>query len=122
MTTTINFNGSKFAGDGPDSIEVFKERLRTEPLDPMFEEYGCFAYAKEGHEGYIRFWGNFYNLSAAFSIDTNDDDLIVELVKLIKANMESEAYLEAKAERAEQANATLARSYFARKRGREIVS
>jgi hypothetical protein len=98
MGTEIISNGSKFAGEPLDSLDLLKERLRTEPLDPMFEDYGCFAYAAEGKRGHTHFWGNFYLLSAVFDIITDDPDLCAELTALIKTNMDTVAYKDARRE------------------------
>ncbi len=92
MTTTIHSNGSKWAGQAPDPIELLEERLRTETLDPTFEDYGCFVSEREGM---TRFWGNFLTVSAVFQIDTDEPELIDRLSGLIEANRAMEQYREA---------------------------
>ena len=96
-TTKINFNGSKFLGDAHDSLEVLYELLGREPLDPLFEQYGCFASRIHDHETpMLRFWGNFFAVSHAFSIDTNDPAVIENMTALIQANQRSRAYRNAR--------------------------
>jgi len=99
-TTNIICNGSKWAGQEPDPIETLLERLATHTLDPLFEDYGSFAF--NSGEGRVRFWGNFYELSAVFDIETDDSDLCARLSDAIKANQATEAYKTARRERAEQ--------------------
>ena len=98
MTTKIISNGSKFAGEALDTLDQLKERLRTETLDPMFEDYGCFAINVPSRPGFVQFWGNFLNLSAVFDVITDDADLCAELSSLIKNNMATVAYKEARDE------------------------
>jgi len=107
MATTIHSNGSKWAGQAPDPIETLFERLKEHALDPMFEEYGCFA-VNLGN-GVVKFWGNFYELSAVFDIDTDDAELCHRLIAAIKANERTVAYRAAKIARTEQADARAAR-------------
>lgn len=109
--TVITANGSKWAGDEPDEVEILLERLASEPLDPRFEEYGNFItkdpqgcvsigrgqYANTGplypeHPGTYSFGGNFLNVSAVFDIDTNDPVLIAKLTKAIRANQKRADY------------------------------
>lgn len=102
--TIIGSNGSKWAGESPDSLEQLCEVLRTEPLDPSFEKYGDFVYwapAEEGNPAMIRFWGNFYRVSHVFQIDTNDPHVIDTLTQLIQLNKATSAYAAAKREQFE---------------------
>jgi hypothetical protein len=92
--TTVNWNGSKFLGQEPDSIEVLFERLKTYTLDPIFENYGNFVHLRPGRP--THFFGNFLYPSHAFSIDTDDQELIERLVAAIKANKQTPAYLRAR--------------------------
>ncbi len=92
----------------PIDIARLKDLLRTEPLDPTFEEYGNFivrlpllvggkrAYPDNVHM--VHFFGNFANYSFVFGFDTDEQMLIDELEALILANKESAAYQEAKDE------------------------
>jgi hypothetical protein len=95
--TTVNANGSKWAGEPPDDLDTLKQRLKENVLDPSFESYGNFAYA--GESGSTRFWGNFFDVSAVFSIDTDEAALISELVGLIRANQAKPEYLRARSDR-----------------------
>lgn len=93
MKTTIHSNGSKWAGQEPDSIETLLEVLKREPLDRSFEAYGNFAYANESLPGTTRFFGNFLHISHVFSIDSNDPAVVKPLRAAIRANKKREDYL-----------------------------
>lgn len=97
-STTIISNGSKWAGEEPDSIETLLGVLASETLDPTFEEYGNFA-QNEG-KGVVRFFGNFFTVSHAFSITSDDEAVCNALVAAIKANQATAAYQNARTERA----------------------
>ena len=58
-------NGSKWAGEAPDSFEELIEVLEDNKLDPRFLNYGKFFY-KDGND-FIA-WGNFAKLSHVFDI------------------------------------------------------
>lgn len=113
--TVINANGSKWAGDEPDGVEILLKRLASEPLDPTFEAYGNFIsknpqggvyigrgqYFETGrlypeHPGTCSFFGNFLNVSAVFNIDTNDEALITKLEQAIRANQRRADYIAAR--------------------------
>lgn len=54
--THIQSNGSKWAGDPPDSIDVLCEVLTMHPLDRTFEDFGNFVLAPEiEHDRVTRF-------------------------------------------------------------------
>ena len=105
MTTLIESNGSKWAGQEPDSIDVLLDILSKEPLDATFEQYGNFftrlhstdfikpesEHAKEW-AGCMHFFGNFKNLSHVFSIKTFDQDVIVKLIDAIENNKQMPGY------------------------------
>jgi len=100
-------NGSKWAGQQPDSIDVLVETLKQYTLDPTFEEYGNFVchnphwIKKESNEiykGCTKIHGNFYTLSHVFDIITDDKEIIVQLETLIRNNQQTEAYKQAKIE------------------------
>ena len=102
-STLIVSNGSKWAGESPDQIEVFMDRLVAEPLDPMFEKLGFIGRWNPSSNldgdlsrfvGAKSFSGNFLKISAAFSIITLDDDLADKLTRLIEANMLLPEYVE----------------------------
>lgn len=105
--TRINYNGSRWTGQDPDTLEGLIAVLAREPLDPTFEEYGNFAMPLDDPQRYeapagsLRFWGNFHALSHAFSIDTDDPAVIDRLITAITANQATAAYQQAKAEIAE---------------------
>lgn len=57
----IKQNGSKWAGEAPDPIEGFKERLKTATLDPYWAPF-----ASSEPDGSIRLSGNFWDYSHGF--------------------------------------------------------
>lgn len=100
MTTTINYNGSKWAGEEPDSIATLLDVLASEVLNRLFEcSVGGNPFisksevdAKWAPPGTTRFHGNFLNLSHVFSIDTDEPELVAELTAAIEANMARPGY------------------------------
>jgi hypothetical protein len=111
MTTVIAFNGSKWAGQEPDTIERLLEVLREHTLDPTFDKYGGFCVRVGGElaehygvnpERAMHFGGNFYDVSHAFGIYTDDKATIGLLVEAIRQNMSTDAYAAARRDRREQ--------------------
>lgn len=102
-TTTIQSNGSKWAGDEPDSIETLLDVLANHPLDRTFEDerFGNFVIADpvnlRGDKllpvGGVSFFGNFLTLSHVFSIDSTDADVIARLTTAIRLNQQRPDYL-----------------------------
>lgn len=87
-------------------LPTIRRRLVENVLDPSFEEYGNFIMA--ANPGVTRFWGNFYDWSAVFQVDTDDPALVAEMTALVRANQATPAYAAAKAERKEQQRQRLA--------------
>jgi len=85
-------NGSKWAGEEPDSLETLLEVLRSETLDPRFEEYGSFV--TRTNDGKVRIFGNFLTVSHVFNIEGTEAEL-AEAIHAIEANTRSERYLRA---------------------------
>lgn len=102
-------------------IESLCVNLETTALDPTFEAYGNFLLndlyrARRGgvgeddwvndlskpiypdHPGAVRFFGNFWNLSFVFNIDTDEPALIERLTQAIRKNQQSPAYQAARQE------------------------
>ena len=75
-----------------DTKENILKDLAEYILDPVFEEYGNFVYmptwcdeeAAEKYKGLTAISGNFLNLSHAFSLLTDDEELIKELTEAIR--------------------------------------
>ena len=95
----IKSNGSKWAGQEPDSIDELLEVLEIHPLDRTFEKYGNFIdksprwgrYGKgpnpyPDNPGVVIFFGNFYGLSHVFNIHTDEAEVIDRLAKTIRKN------------------------------------
>ena len=93
----IYSNGSTWGGDGPLPLEDLYSRLETNTLDPVFEGYGNFITLEADH---VHFFGNFFDYSHVFRLDTDDPWIAERLEKLIRSNQETPAYREAKLERA----------------------
>lgn len=94
-------NGSKWAGENPDSIETLCDVLTKWSLDPVFEKYGNFIQTNpewvnpiytEKYKGCTYFTGNFKTLSHVFRIVTDEPEVIKILTKLIHDNQHTEEY------------------------------
>lgn len=81
METIIHSNGSKWAGQDPDPLELTIERLKTLTLVDSLYPY-CF----NSRKGFIQFFGNFVEESAVFDIETDDPAIVSIFVKLINDN------------------------------------
>lgn len=98
MPTRIHFNGHGFLGD-PASLETLFGALERYTLDPSFDGYGGFAIPDEARPGVVRFWGNFFDVSHAFCVETDDGEICARLVAAIKENKATARYAAAKVER-----------------------
>ena len=104
--TNIMFNGSKWAGQPPDTLEKLLEVLATEPLDPRYKRFNAPVFSgdyplgmSQDLEGFTHhFHGNFYRISHAFSVFTNDDSVIAALTEACEKNIASDAYKAAERE------------------------
>lgn len=91
--TEIISNGSKFAGQDPDTLEDLYTMLKTYALDPDFEQYGNFFHYTTGkHFEVYHFHGNFACISHVFDIRTDDPEVIDRLLHLIFDNQENATY------------------------------
>lgn len=106
MSTEILSNGSKWAGQSPDPIEALLARLESETLDPRFEHYGGFVDTLD--DGRTTFFGNFGTYSHVFNIITDDEDVVRELTAAIRANQQTQAYVELRGEAGSSSTAFLA--------------
>lgn len=86
----VNSNGSKFAGEKPDTIEKLIEVLANHPLDRRFEDNGNFIMSY--NDNCTKFFGNFYTLSHVFNIVTDEADVIEQLTTAIKTNLQRPDY------------------------------
>jgi hypothetical protein len=89
--TEVQSNGSKWAGQKPDTIQKLLEVLDTHALDRTFEAFGNFVEPLE--TGGVSFFGNFQEVSHVFSINTTDQNLIKRLTDAIRANQQRPDYL-----------------------------
>jgi hypothetical protein len=105
----INHNGSRWAGEEPADLAELLDLLATTPLRPDFEQYGNFITEQAISctddkplfaPGFVKFWGNFFQLSHGFDIITNDPAAIAELTEAIRANQQTQAYKDAKRQEA----------------------
>jgi len=140
----IQGNGSKWAGGREDPLSKLFERLEQCPLDPRWEECGEFAWIahdsirrrqyddKGTFIGYyyedagpiyddapyaVEFCGNFYGVSAGFSIVTDDPEIVEVLLEAIHKNQQSPAYQQAKIEVENRRREREARGPFYRRCG-----
>ena len=101
--TTIHSNGSKWAGEEPDTVATLLMVLAKHPLDRRFEAYGNFVQKNprlangpgrlsEDPETRL-FWGNFFTVSHVFRIETTDRELIGRLTLAIRKNQQRDDYL-----------------------------
>jgi hypothetical protein len=114
MKTLILYNGSKWAGEGPDPLQFLEARLVQHPLDPHFASDASDVINKvqetewiggkvpEEYQDYsYYFFGNFWDLSAAFRVFTNDPAVIGALITAIERNIASPGFQHAKAQQEE---------------------
>jgi hypothetical protein len=90
-------NGSKWAGEEPDSLETLIEVLTNgkDVLDSTFENYGNFIWEENG---VWNAFGNFETVSHVFNITGTAEELR-PLAEAIQKNVSSLAYISAKMDR-----------------------
>lgn len=88
--TKILSNGSKWAGQKPDPLNILFEVLKSHSLDPRFEiingGYESKVTCRNSPTNSINFFGNFCDISHVFSVITNDPELIKKLGTAINNN------------------------------------
>lgn len=109
MPTTVNHHNfdwmrnaldPDYRADASDPVECLIFILGRHALDSKFEEYGNFVDTSPG-DSTVRFWGNFSQISAGFSVDSDDPEVIGRLTRAIRNNQASSAYAEFKTRDAE---------------------
>jgi len=88
----IHSNGSKWAGEEPDSVEKLISVLEKQTLDPSFETCGRHFYRNE--EGEFCAFGNFLTVSHVFRINGTLEEML-PLAKAIKSARRRKDYLTA---------------------------
>lgn len=97
----IESNGSKWAGQAPDSIEKLLDVMANHPLDRRTFGGHFFTskpgYSKEflkdlGVTDVTCFSGNFFDISHVFNIITDEPVLIGKLKKAIRKNQQRPDY------------------------------
>lgn len=86
MTTIIHSNG----GGLTQPIEALYAALEEYTLDRTFEMYGNFI---EMRDGKAHLFGNFFDYSHVFRLETDDQDLIDRLASAIEANKAKPTYI-----------------------------
>lgn len=96
VKTVIHSNGSKWAGQEPDTIEQLIEVLGKHTLDiERFGAFGFITFVEGGNNGYssrnydkhtIRIHGNFLDVSHVFDIE-GEYKTLFPLIEAIKANI-----------------------------------
>lgn len=87
--TTIHSNGSKFAGQEPDSIDDLLEVLAAHPLDAR--RFPRPIRCAVGGSPLVEFHGNFTGLSHVFRIVTDDPVVIGRLAQAVATNLAAQA-------------------------------
>lgn len=82
MATTFEFTNRPFSSeDHLSDLDLLLERLGKYALGP------CAITANHpAYPGQLHFWGNFEEFSGAFSVVTDDDEVIAKLLNAFKAN------------------------------------
>jgi hypothetical protein len=118
----IEHNGSKFSGQAPDPIEKLFERLEKYTLVPSLVPFMSDA-APDCGPGCMRFFGNFVEVSGAFAVVTDDEEMMKRFVSAIGSNMQTPRFVKASREykaeqkaKAERANVFRAAVAQARRR------
>ena len=110
MTTTVNHHNfdwmqnaldPDYRADTSDPVECLIFLLGRHALDSKFEVWGNFVDTSQGGST-VRFWGNFSQISAGFSVDSDDPEVIARLTWAIRNNQATSAYAEFKARAAER--------------------
>jgi len=84
MTTTINYNGSRYLGGHPASLEALLELMTLERLC-----YWTEAPVKDTHwqqSDHFIYSGNFERISHAFSVTTDDPNVIEAMDLALEVN------------------------------------
>lgn len=92
MAVTILSNGSKWAGEPPDSLENLVEVLGQYPLERRFERYGNFV-ETDSKTGKVILFGNFMNLSHVFRIHADTAEEVAHVIEAIRENQKRPDYL-----------------------------
>ncbi|WP_349408837.1 hypothetical protein [Pseudalkalibacillus sp. SCS-8] len=91
----IDANGSQWGGEEPENLPALLKRLKTEPLDPIYEEMGNFIVPyqpskwtseNKRFQGCTHFFGHFATSSHVFSIITDEQVVIESLTAAIRMN------------------------------------
>lgn len=86
MTTTIHSNGSKWAGEEPDSLDTLCEVLQSNPLDRSFEEFGNFIIKPTvKYDRVVHFWGNFALAMGKRGASELNPDARLEITEIVDA-------------------------------------
>lgn len=131
MTTVIEHVNYAFDDLTPHTLETLHALLERYTLDPTFERYGDFVTQASAHlvalhnekhgsgldpERTYHVWGNFFDFSGVFSVYTDDEKVLEELLAAIKRNKSTPAYKEARDTRKEQVRQKLAHERVMRER------
>jgi hypothetical protein len=83
QTTKVNYNGSRWHGQEPASIDTLLALVQVEPLD--WEMFG-WGFVSITPSGDTHIAGNFLRFSHAFSIETSDRGLLAKFAAALDAN------------------------------------
>lgn len=79
--TTVNYIGSRFAGQENGSINDLLKLIEIEPLTEHFSPY-----CSLNKDGSVHIGGNFERISHGFSLDTFDNNLIANFAAMFEQN------------------------------------
>ncbi|WLD93180.1 hypothetical protein [Alkalihalobacillus sp. AL-G] len=91
----IDANGPEWSASDPDNLPALVKRLKSEPLDPIYEGIGNFIvpYRPSGtagetkrFKGCTHFFGHFATSSYVFSLVTDEKTVIDSLTAEIRMN------------------------------------
>ncbi|MGM7703087.1 hypothetical protein ACSVDE_15250 [Pseudalkalibacillus sp. Hm43] len=91
----IDANGPDWGGQEPENIPALIKRLKSEPLDPIYETMGNFIVSyqpsswtpeNKRFEGCTHFFGHFATSPYVFSIITDEKVVIDSLTSAIRMN------------------------------------
>ena len=90
METIIKSNGSKWAGEAPDTLDILEERLKTYKLN--IRDFAALGFVRWSDNGnIIRLFGNFTDISHVFNIEGDaDNPTLNHLYRLIEENIKNQ--------------------------------
>ena len=97
VTTRINWNGSRWAGQQPAALADLFAALASHPLGDFWQRNNnadtTFTRTdEETGKTWTVFWGNFRDVSHGFEVETDEPAIVAKFTALIKANRDVKAH------------------------------